>query len=358
MGVDARERVLTAMRGETLDRPPVAMFSQSATVSMMASCGAMWPAAHSDPRMMAALGAMQADMFGFECVRAPFGITAEAERLGCGVLPGSRSKQPVITDHPYKFDPMMSEYDSPDNLMTPEEMISGGKPKAVLEAIGILKQHYGEDYPVVAGNAGTLTLTGSLVNPENLIFGVMMDPSVVHGWLEAVCPLVAGYTRALREAGADIVQCSEPISSGDWMTKDLFESICGRFVFSTHCPDPDSDYFTELHVCGNSLPIVDSLFGTGVSGVSIGDAVTPSDVSDIAKGREVMIGNIGTGHPLLSGTPEQVCAAVKDCLESGFDIIAPGCGLQPETPDANLRMMVETVKGEGFEPRASRITLR
>lgn len=356
MPVDARERVLTRMKGEETDRPPVAIFSQSATAGMMAAYGASWPSAHNDPVQMAVLGAAQADMFGFEAVRAPFGITGEAERLGCGVLPGGRSKRPVVTDYAYKLDPLMSQFDDPSVIMSPELFVAGGSPAVAQEAVSILKKFYGEDYPVVAGNSGTLTLTGMLVNPENLVFAIVMAPEEVQRWLKTVAPLVAAYTSALFEAGADIVQCSEPISSGDWMTKDIFEDTCGRYVFYTHCPDHSRDRFTELHVCGNSLPIVDALFGTGVSGVSIGDVVQPSSVADLAKGREVVIGNIGISQPLLNGTPEQVEATVEDCMNEGFDVIAPGCGLHPDTPDDNLRAMVRKVTGEDHEPVASRIT--
>ena len=357
MPADARERVLTRMKGDSTDRPPVAIFSQSATAGMMAVCGTSWPSAHGDPLQMAVLGAAQADIFGFECVRAPFGITGEAERLGCGILPGGRSKRPVVTDYAYKLDPLMSKFDDPSVLMSPEEFVSGGKPAVAQGAVGILKKYYGEDYPVVSGNAGTLTLTGMLVNPENLVFGIVMAPDEVQRWLKVVSPLVAAYTAALFDAGADIVQCSEPISSGDWMTKDIFENTCGRYVFFTHCPDHARDRYTELHVCGNSLPIVDALFGTGVSGVSIGDVVQPSSVADLAKGREVVIGNIGIGHPLMSGTPDQVEAVVEDCMNEGFDVIAPGCGLHPDTPDDNLRAMVRKVTGEDHEPRSTRIPL-
>lgn len=82
----------------------------------------------------------------------------------------------------------------------------------------------------------------------------------------------------------------------------------------------------------------------------------PSSVADLAKGREVVIGNIGIGQPLMNGSPEQVETTVEDCIKEGFDVIAPGCGLHPETPDDNLRAMVRKVTGKDHEPVPSRIT--
>ena len=85
MTMTPRDRVLAAMKKEKLDRPPVAIFTQSATIGQMDKVGAAWPEAHKSAELMAKLGAAQADIYGFECCRAPFCLTAEAERLGCVV---------------------------------------------------------------------------------------------------------------------------------------------------------------------------------------------------------------------------------------------------------------------------------
>ena len=103
MTMTPRDRVLAAMNKESLDRPPVAIFTQSATLGQMEKVGAAWPEAHKDAELMAKLGAAQAEMFGFECARAPFCLTAEAERLGCNVDPGKINSTPMIKKHPFKF---------------------------------------------------------------------------------------------------------------------------------------------------------------------------------------------------------------------------------------------------------------
>ena len=139
MSMTPRERVLAAMKQEELDRPPVAVFTQSATVGEMENCGAAWPEAHSDAKLMAKLGAAQATYYGFEAVRSAFCLTAEAERLGCMVDPGKINSTPMIKKHPFKFDAMEDVYDEP-NLMDPEEFLKGGRPAVVIEATKLLKE--------------------------------------------------------------------------------------------------------------------------------------------------------------------------------------------------------------------------
>ena len=43
MTMTPKERVLAAMKQESLDRPPVAIFTQSATLGQMEKTGAAWP---------------------------------------------------------------------------------------------------------------------------------------------------------------------------------------------------------------------------------------------------------------------------------------------------------------------------
>ena len=129
MSMTPRERVLAAMKKESLDRPPAAIFTQSATLAQMDACGAAWPEAHKSAELMAKLGAAQADYDGFECVRAPFCLTAETERLGATVAVDKRDANPMVKKHPFKFDPMTGEYDDPASvLMSPEEFLQGGRP--------------------------------------------------------------------------------------------------------------------------------------------------------------------------------------------------------------------------------------
>lgn len=356
MSMGARERVLAAMNREEMDRPPVAVLSQSATVGMMESCGAAWPAAHYDPQLMATLGAAQADIFGFECVRAPFGITAEAERLGVQVTPATPSKQPIVIGNPFKFDAMLSEFADTSVLMSPEEFLSGGRPAVVVEATSMLAKSHGETHAVVAGNTGTLTLAGMLLNTENLVFGMIMAPDEVQKWLNAVYPFVDRYTDALHDAGADIIQCSEPVCSGDWMSKDNFEPLCGRYVWMTHAPDPAHGRYTELHVCGNSTPVLRGMADTGVSAISISDAVSVKEAVSTVGDRVAVIGNVSVVDVLLRGTQESVAAAAGDAVYHKANIIAPGCGLHPETPNENLRAMVDSVvKGTGLKAFLERL---
>ena len=342
MSMTPRERVLAAMKQEKLDRPPVAVFTQSATVGEMENCGAAWPEAHSDAKLMAKLGAAQATYFGFEAVRSSFCLTAEAERLGCNVDPGKINSTPMIKKHPFKFDAMEDVYDEP-NLMDPEEFLKGGRPAVVIEATKLLKEQYGNEYAVIGGNTGPFTLAGHMVSTENLVFGIMMNPEMVIKWIDAVNPIVKAYTQALADAGADIIQMSEPSSSTDLLSPDMFTEYSGNYVKTSLACVNGAD--SVLHICGDTSEIIPLMADTGVTGISVEEKVDSADAVRIAAGRVACVGNVGVVNPLLQGTPEDCAAAAKRIAEAGFNVISPGCGLSALIKDENLFALVKAIKG-------------
>ncbi len=341
MAMTPRERVLAAMKQEKLDRPPVAVFTQSATIDQMDAINTYWPEAHSNAKMMCELGAAQATVFGFEAVRSSFCLTAEAEALGCRVDPGKKDRTPMLKAHPFKFDPMAGEYDEP-NLMAPEDFLKTGRPAVILEATKLMKEKYGKEYAVIAGNTGPFTLAGHLVSTENLVFGIMMDPDKVKEWVDAVNPIIKAYCQALADAGADVIQMSEPSASTDLLSPDMFTEYAGSYVKASLAATKGAD--TVLHICGDTKPILGHMVDTGVTGLSIEEKVDSAEAVKIVNGRAALVGNVGVVAPLLQGTPEDCAAAGKRIAAAGFNVVSPGCGLSALIPGANLKALVDSVK--------------
>lgn len=342
MAMTPRERVLAALKQESLDRPPVAVFTQSATIAQMDAVGAAWPEAHKNSDLMAKLSAAQVDHNGGEAVRAAFCLTAETEALGAKVAVDKKDAAPMIKEHPIHFDAMSGEFPDLSALITPEEMTKTGRPAVVIEAVEKLKKSHGENYAVVAGNTGVITLAGNLCNTENIIFGILMCPDEVHKILKTVEPYVRTYTEALWAAGADSIQCSEPTGSTDMLAPDMFNDFVGQYIGPAL--KPGADKYSILHICGNTEPILEMMVGTGVTGISIEEKVQPEVACGKVGGKTCMVGNVGSVMPLFQGTPEDCKAAALRSAKAGFNIISSGCGIAPATPDANYQAMIDAIK--------------
>lgn len=354
MAMTPRERVTAAMNKENLDRPPVAIFTQSATVGQMDALNAPWPDAHKDANLMATLAAGTVELFGFECARTGFCLTAEAETLGCEVQVDQKAAAPMIRSHPFHFDAMSGEYDDlAEKLMPVDEFINSGRVSTVIKSVEILKNNKvqgvkkwnSEEYPIVAGNAGVFTLCGNLCDTENIIFGMMMDTEAVDKWTAAVTPYVLAYTQALIDAGADVVQCSEPSGSTDMLSPDMFEEAAGN-------PCRNSIGATKgglgniLHICGDTTPILEQM-ATVAAGISVEEKVESAVVTAKVGGKTVCVGNVGSVRPLYQGTLDEVEAGVRKSVDAGFNVISSGCGIAPSTPNENMQKMVDVVKSYG-----------
>ena len=342
MTMSCRDRVISALKQEPLDRPPVAVFTTCDTIDMMQACGASWPEAHSDPQKMATLACAQADYFGLESVRAGFCLTQEAKALGCPMDMGGPKSSPMLKGHPYKFDPINQIYESPDNLPDIDTFLNTGRVKVTQEAMGIMKKTHGEDYIIIGGNTGPFTLTGHLLNTENLVYAVFTDPAQAEKWVSAVTPYCKAYAEALVAAGADLVQMSEPSASTDILAPDDFPVQSGRFVKQTF---DGLDGYSILHICGDSAPIIPYMFDTGVTGLSIEEKVDSYKAVEIGQKRGCLVGNVGCAFPLFKGKPEDVTAAAQKSRDAGFNVISAGCGVPIGTPADNIRALVKAIKG-------------
>ncbi len=82
---------------------------------------------------------------------------------------------------------------------------------------------------------------------------------------------------------------------------------------------------------------------TGFHGLSIEEKVDAREAREIVKSRVALIGNISAPTTLLRGPPEKIREEVKKIVDY-IDLVAPGCGLAPRTPLANIKALVDSVK--------------
>lgn len=334
MSSTPREHVMSTIDGDTQEVPPVAIFTQSVTVSMMERRKIFWPEANYDAHQMAALGSAAAEDFGFEAVRSPFIITAEAERLGCCVDRGNIRSTPMVTTHPYRFS-SVEEVFSEIPFFDPDEFVSGGNIAQIIESIDILSRTKGDIYPVVAGFSGPLIVAGGLVGIEELVIGTLISPDDTEKIIAGTVPVLKRYVQELARAGADIIQLTDGIASPDLLPPQLFDRFAGKYFKELF--DFVGEARTSLHMCGDTEEILKNMIATGTDCLSIEEKVDPYVAKRIVKDNAILVGSVGAVTPLFDGTPEDIVASAIRCRDAGFDIIAPGCGISPLTSDVNLR---------------------
>jgi len=83
---------------------------------------------------------------------------------------------------------------------------------------------------------------------------------------------------------------------------------------------------------------------TGLSGVSIDQKVSIVRAKELINGRASLIGNISPTDLWLKNL-ELIKQITLQVIKDGMDVVAPGCGLVPQTPLSSVQVMTKAVKG-------------
>ena len=340
--LSCKERFERAMRFQEVDRPPVCGMTTAATTELMDYTGAPWPEVHTDAKLMAKLGLGAYPFLKLESIRIPYCLSYEAEVLGAKVNLGKKNSTPMVKGSKYR-----DNLDADLELMDEKEMLRAGRNPVIIEASKIImKDKASKELPTVLGVTGPFTIAGHLVGTENLILWTITEEDMAHKYSNFVSEYVGMWLEYVdKNLGFDTIQMSEPSASWDMLSPDLFDTFALPNLKKVYKRMDDT--MSILHICGNMLPMLDNMIGTGCTGCSIEEKTDPYQAVKKANKRSALIGNVGVVRPLLQGTPEDVRVMTEKSIDAGFDVISAGCGLSALIKKENLRMMADTTVNHG-----------
>jgi [methyl-Co(III) methylamine-specific corrinoid protein]:coenzyme M methyltransferase len=330
--MDEKERLLSVLAREPVDRVPVVSPTQTGTVDLMKASGAFWPQAHADPRLMFALSLAAHTIAGLEGCRVPFDAAVDASAFGAVTSFESERRQPAITGRP------VTSRELADIVPIPDPRRDGRAP-AVLEAVSLLRERLGNASPVLCGVISSFTLGCQLRGEASAMMDLMLDPSYLSVVLDKAFRWNVEYIKEAVSAGADVIVLIDATASGDILGPDQYEEFAQpyeeRLVQVVH----DAGARSILHICGNTTLNLAQMRATMADGISVDQSMDMRWVKRTLGRRTAAVGNVSPTNTLLFRSPEYVIEECKECIEAGTDILAPGCGFAPETPLANMKAM-------------------
>jgi [methyl-Co(III) methylamine-specific corrinoid protein]:coenzyme M methyltransferase len=333
-----KERLARSLRGKPVDRMPAISVTQTGTVEQMEACGAFWPEANEDAEKMATLAEAGHTVIGFEAVRVPFDITAEAEFFGCNIKAGTKEQQPSVVGHVVKsIDDIgkLKDYD-----------ISNGRVGVVCDAIRILAEKYGDELPVMGSMLGPFSLAQHM-NGDDWFMAIMTDEEFGHALMELTTEFNIAYAKKMVENGADTMVIIDPTASAMLIGDEFYL----KFVVPAHKKIVEAmhelNVATVLHICGDTTPSLTLMESSGVDAISVDQNVDTATACGLVD-KAVIIGNLDPVSALWKKTPEEIREISKDVLDAGVGLLAPGCGIVSKTPNANLQAMVEAAKNHKY----------
>lgn len=328
----SKERVLAMLNRKPVDRVPV--ITGSAMVKeYIEKCGSSWPYYHCNAEMMVNTVSLMHTDAGLDNIVMPFGMFIESMALGLEVKMGRIDIQPSVR----------SFFSKPDEVKY-DSFLEDKFVKTTLDAIKLAKEKY-PDAAVTAFLVAPITLTGDLMGAENLS---MLSIKCLHkekqmqkmqDWLSKALEINRIYAEACVEAGADILYYSDASASPNLVMPEFYYQVAvpaekeiGDFVHHLGCP-------WELHICGDTVPIIEGMASTGADCLSVEQAVNMKEATKIA-GDVPVVGNV-TPLLMVEGTEEQIITETRKGLDGGAKASMLGCGTPPLSTSDRLRTWVK-----------------
>lgn len=325
--VGRSERVFAALRGDAADRVPVS---------------AWWHHFQREwaPETLAAATLEEYRRYGWDFIKVNPRATYYAEDWGARFRPRPDASPELI-------EPAVRSAEDLDRIR-PLDVTQGAYGEQ-LAALGIIARELAGEAPFLQTVFSPLAVMSRLAGSAALVRRLMEEsPRRLLAALEAVAETLADYARAcLAEGAAGIFFATVEWGSQDAISPELYDRFARPFDLRVLEAVREAP-FNVLHVCrGNNH--LERLLDYPVSAFHW-DARAPGNPSlaaIAARTDRALMGGVSQERTLRSGAPEAVAAEARDALRQTGGrrfLLAPGCSIDPRTPEANLRAMLEAVR--------------
>ncbi len=219
-----------------------------------------------------------------------------------------------------------------------------------LEALRLVVREVGAEVDVLQTVFNPISVAGRLMGPDlnALKAAAREDPAAVHTGLATIARVLARYAAACIETGAAGIF----FATVDWGTADAagedFYREFGRPYDLQVLHAARGAPVNVLHVCrSHNLLRLLTDYPVAVFNWDVHGEGNPSLAEGLRLTGRAVMGGIDQ-RAIATAPPEAVAAQARDALRQTGGrhfILTGGCAVPPETPEANLRAALDTVRG-------------
>jgi [methyl-Co(III) methanol-specific corrinoid protein]:coenzyme M methyltransferase len=329
----SRERVLAALRRESVDRTPICNPTSVATVELMDLVDAPFPDANRKPELMARLAATGYTELGFDTIMPVFSIIQESSALGCKMQWEQKDNWPTVRMR----EPIWEDV---DDIKIPSNFLTHQDTKCVLDAIRILKKEYGDEVAIIGKTMGPWSLGYHCFGVEPFLLLSLDDPGKTKLALDRMKEATIEFGVAQIEAGADALTLPDH-ATGDLVSGDYYKRYLRdlHIEFVERIPIP-----IILHICGRTVDRMEYIAQTGMAAFHYDSKNKPAESMDVVTNRIALVGNINNPETLFAKEPEDVRQEVRRNLDAKVQLVGPECAIPLQTALENLKAIPEAVQ--------------
>ncbi len=280
--------------------------------------------------------------FGYDTIRDLSSIHAESEAMG-SKLKIPDDGPPTVADFAVKD----YERDLP-KLRIPNPWTDGRLP-LILHGTKQLKGMCAQLVPIIAYVQGPFRHASMLRGFEDLMRDIYKRPNRLKELLEITTLSQIYYGIACVHAGADIIYIADPTSSGDAISRKVWEEFGLPYTKKVVEAVKKMGVKVIMHICGDTTDRLESLALTGVDGLSLDHKVDLVYAKKVLGNKVCLIGNLDPSDTLTFKKADEVYEESRKLIcamgPSNF-ILASGCAIPAEAPPENIKAMVKAAEGE------------
>ena len=234
-----------------------------------------------------------------------------------------------------------------EELLLPDPTCDGRMPRK-LEAIRLVREHFGDTVLVVGACAAPYSSAGLLFGLTETMLLALCQPDLLAGVCEFFVELQSRYIEAQIQAGAHAIWIGDCNAFSGMLSLEQYRQFafpsCQKLVKKAH----DSGAIVILHNSEISIPYLLAESELGADIINCGPGADLAKVGKALAGKTCFSGNLDPIEVLLRGTPRQVAAETERIVRIGrsYDGYLFNTGeMNPrDTPAENMKIMVDTAR--------------
>ncbi|MCC6442856.1 MAG: uroporphyrinogen decarboxylase family protein [Armatimonadetes bacterium] len=338
------ERIHSVLSGRKPDRMPVLPILHTGLAPL---CGVPLGRFFTDAKVMAGVMAEGFRRFGYDGIQLSMGVTGEAEALGAEVAQPENGS-PLLRQR-LLADPSQLE------TLRQRDPLTGGRMPLFFKAVAETVQQAGEEAFVIATMRGPLIAASQLRGVEQILIDMVEEPDMLEAILDFTAGMALRLGKALRCTGAQGLILGEATCSPNFISPAHYRSLVlprhRRLIAGLQEAGWEA---LGLHICGNTLPILEDVISTGITLFDIDYQVDAVAAARAAAGRVTLRGNLDPSSALRFGSSQSVYDQTKklcSLMRNNRWIAGSGCDVPPGTSAANLTAMVAAAQGRPMDAR-------
>lgn len=220
-----------------------------------------------------------------------------------------------------------------------------------LEAVQMLKTYF-KDEIYIRGNCdqAPFSLASMMRGSQNWMMDLMLaEGSLINELLDYCTDATSQFIELMAQTGCDMVSNGDSPAGPEMISPKMYEQFALPFEKKIVDVAHKAGLHYTLHICGNTDTILDKMLKSGADAFELDYKTEIQKVFDMYHHKATFIGNIDPSGVLALGTVDMVRQKTRELLNkyktSNRFILNAGCAIPPDTPEENLKAMIEVARG-------------